>query len=103
MKGGISKLATIAALTALAGAVALAQAVMVDTKIADYKKTSGVSGSLSSVGSDTLNNLMTLWNEGFRDEYPNVKVQVEGKGSSTAPRSCRGSSRSSEIAGVSAA
>jgi phosphate transport system substrate-binding protein len=44
-----------------------------------------VSGNLSSIGSDTLNNLMTLWAEGFRALYPNVNIQIEGKGSSTAP------------------
>ena len=56
-----------------------------DAGIPGYQKTSGVSGSLSSVGSDTLNNLMTLWAEGFKKEYPNVRIQIEGKGSSTAP------------------
>src|SRR5215467_8868919 len=50
-----------------------------------YKKVSGVSGNLSSVGSDTLNNVMTLWAETFRKFYPGVNVQVEGKGSGTAP------------------
>ncbi|GIW44871.1 MAG: phosphate-binding protein PstS [Candidatus Binatia bacterium] len=50
-----------------------------------YERVSGVSGALNSVGSDTMNNLMTLWAEGFAKVYPNVKVQVEGKGSSTAP------------------
>ena len=50
-----------------------------------YVRVSGVSGNLNSIGSDTLNNLMTLWAEGFRREYPNVKIQIEGKGSSTAP------------------
>ena len=50
-----------------------------------YVKVSGVSGNLNSIGSDTLNNLMTLWAEGFRKKYPNVKIQIEGKGSSTAP------------------
>ena len=56
-----------------------------DPKLKAYTKTSGVSGNLDSVGSDTLNNLMTLWGEGFRKEYPSVKIQIEGKGSSTAP------------------
>src|SRR5687767_5715014 len=60
-------------------------AVKVDPAIAPYQKTSGVSGSLSSIGSDTMNNLMTLWGEAFSRFYPNVKLQVEGKGSSTAP------------------
>jgi phosphate transport system substrate-binding protein len=59
--------------------------VKVDPAIAKYKKTSGISGSVSSIGSDTMNNLMTLWAEAFAKFYPNVKVQVEGKGSSTAP------------------
>ncbi len=50
-----------------------------------YSRVSGVSGNINSIGSDTLNNLMTLWAEGFRKQYPNVKIQIEGKGSSTAP------------------
>jgi phosphate transport system substrate-binding protein len=58
---------------------------MVDAKIADYQKVSGVEGTINSIGSDTLNNLMTLWAEAFRKEYSNVKIQIEGKGSSTAP------------------
>ena len=51
----------------------------------EYQRVGGVSGNLNSVGSDTLNNLMTLWAEGFQAVYPNVKIQIEGKGSSTAP------------------
>lgn len=66
-------------------AVLFAQAAKVDPAIKGYAKTSGVSGNLSSVGSDTLNNLMTLWAEGFQKQYPNVRIQIEGKGSSTAP------------------
>lgn len=50
-----------------------------------YRKEAGVSGNLNSVGSDTLNNLMTLWGEGFRKHYRNVRIQIEGKGSGTAP------------------
>ena len=70
---------------AIGGGPASAQAVAVEKGIAPYKKTSGVSGNLSSVGSDTMNNLMTYWGEGFQKQYPNVKIQIEGKGSSTAP------------------
>ncbi len=73
------------AMISLVAAVAQAQAVKVDPAIAAYPKTSGVSGNVNSVGSDTMNNLMTLWAEAFLKMYPNVKVQVEGKGSSTAP------------------
>ena len=50
-----------------------------------YEKVSGISGNLNSVGSDTLNNLMTMWAEEFRKQYPNVNIQIEGKGSATAP------------------
>jgi len=59
--------------------------VQVDPALPAYEKVSGVSGTLNSIGSDTMNNLMTLWAEGFAKVYPNVRVQVEGKGSSTAP------------------
>ncbi len=62
-----------------------AQPVQVDPGLPSYRKVSGISGNLGSVGSDTMNNLMTLWAEAFIKLYPNVKIQVEGKGSSTAP------------------
>jgi len=57
----------------------------VDSAITDYKQASGVFGNLNSIGSDTLNNLMTYWAEGFKEIYPNVNIQIEGKGSATAP------------------
>lgn len=79
------KVASLALTAALCGSSLFAQAVKVDTAIQPYAKTSGVSGNVSSVGSDTLNNLMTLWAEGFQKQYPNVRIQIEGKGSSTAP------------------
>jgi len=72
-------------LLALATSLTAAQTVPIDKAIRPYAKKSGVSGSVSSIGSDTLNNLMTLWAEGFQKQYPSVKIQVEGKGSSTAP------------------
>ena len=60
-------------------------AVSVDTTIPEYKAVSGISGNLSSVGSDTLANLMTLWAESFKRSYPNVNIQIQAAGSSTAP------------------
>jgi phosphate transport system substrate-binding protein len=57
----------------------------VDPALPDYTKASGVSGNISSVGSDTLANLMTLWAEEFKKQYPNVNVQIQAAGSSTAP------------------
>ena len=69
----------------LLAVTAQAQTVKLDSKLTTYKKVSGVSGNLNSIGSDTLNNLMAYWVEGFGKKYPNVKIQVEGKGSTTAP------------------
>ena len=57
----------------------------VDDALSEYIKASGVSGNISSVGSDTLANLMTLWSEEFKRLYPNVNIQVQAAGSSTAP------------------
>lgn len=57
----------------------------VDPNLPDYTPVSGISGNLNSIGSDTLNNLMLLWADGFRAIYPNVNIQVQGAGSSTAP------------------
>ena len=79
----VAKILTIAA--ALSSLSMAADQVTVDSSIKPYAPTSGVSGNLSAVGSDTLNNLMTLWAEGFSKKYPSVKIGVEGKGSSTAP------------------
>ena len=57
----------------------------VDPDLPEYATASGVSGNISSVGSDTLANLMTLWTEEFKRLYPNVNIQVQAAGSSTAP------------------
>jgi phosphate transport system substrate-binding protein len=61
------------------------EAVKVDPGLTAYKAATGVSGTIKGVGSDTMNNLMALWGEDFRKLYPNVNIEVEGKGSSTAP------------------
>lgn len=63
----------------------LTLAAEIDPTIPEYQRTSGVSGNLSSVGSDTLANLMTLWAEDFKRIYPNVNIQIQAAGSSTAP------------------
>jgi phosphate transport system substrate-binding protein len=73
----------LAATLLLAGAPA-AQ-VQLDPGLPAYSAVSGVSGNINSIGSDTLNNLMTYWAESFQKFYPNAKIQIEGKGSSTAP------------------
>jgi len=80
---------TIKRLSAVLIALSLSLPVMaedkVDSGLADYAKASGVSGNISSVGSDTLANLMTFWAEEFKRLYPNVNVQIQAAGSSTAP------------------
>ena len=73
------------ALTASLALATAAAALELDPKLEEYRPVSGVSGNIKSIGSDTLNNLMTLWAEGFKAQYPNVKIEIEGKGSSTAP------------------
>jgi len=77
-----TSVAAVLATLALAGPGSAQQ---VDPNLPSYKVVGGVSGNLNSVGSDTLNNLMTLWGEKFKSNYPNINMQVEGKGSGTAP------------------
>ena len=76
---------SVAGIFVASGTTQAQDALKVDPAIPAYQKVSGISGNLNSGGSDTMNNLMTLWAEGFAKFYPNVKIQVEGKGSSTAP------------------
>ena len=79
------KKSAIVFLTLLWTTSAFGGSIKADPQLLNYSKQGGVSGNISSVGSDTLNNLMTLWSEKFKQFYPNVNIQVEGKGSSTAP------------------
>ena len=78
------KKANILVAMGLAASVATTTAYAVDD-LPTYQKVSGISGNLSSVGSDTLANLMTLWAEEFKRTYPNVNIQIQAAGSSTAP------------------
>jgi phosphate transport system substrate-binding protein len=71
--------------TALAAMNLNAEESHIDPAMPNYVNVAGVTGNLNSIGSDTLNNLMTLWAEGFKKKYPNVNIQIEGKGTSTAP------------------
>ena len=75
----------VAALFLVAGYAVASGPPKLDAALPTYKAVGGVSGNISSIGSDSLNNLMTLWAEGFGKFYPNAKIQIEGKGSSTAP------------------
>lgn len=81
----IKALSKTLAISLLAATSLTVQAAEIDSGIPEYERTSGVSGNLSSVGSDTLANLMTLWAEDFKRVYPNVNIQIQAAGSSTAP------------------
>ncbi|HMO36455.1 MAG TPA: phosphate ABC transporter substrate-binding protein [Gemmatales bacterium] len=60
--------------------------IQLDPALPPYSKSaSGVSGAIKSIGSDSMNNLMALWAEGFKKNYPNIRMEIEGKGSATAP------------------
>ena len=80
----VARLAALALAPAFA-TPALGQANEVIEQFPRYERVEGVTGSIKSIGSDTMNNLMTLWSEGFRHMYSNVMPEIEGKGSSTAP------------------
>lgn len=71
--------------TAILAGEAVAAPATVDPALPEYTAASGVSGNISSVGSDTLANLMTLWAEEFGKVYPSVNIQIQAAGSATAP------------------
>lgn len=82
----MSRLPSLAAvLLTLSVSAGLQAAVTVDPALPDYTPVPGISGSLKSVGSDSMNNMLTLWAEGFLRFYPNIQIEIEGKGSGTAP------------------
>lgn len=85
MSHSLRSAAALAALVLIVAAAPAFAAVEVDPGLPEYAPVKGVSGSLKSIGSDTMNNEMTLWAEGFRSFYPSVRIEIEGKGSSTAP------------------
>jgi phosphate transport system substrate-binding protein len=65
--------------------LAITAAIALDANLPAYQAVSGIFGQIKSVGSDTLNNEMALWAKGFEGQYPGVKIEIEGKGSATAP------------------
>jgi len=81
----LKKFYVVTAVLFVTSAATVSAEVSVDAELGEYAATSGVSGNLSSVGSDTLANLMTLWAEEYKRFYPNVNIQIQAAGSSTAP------------------
>ena len=84
-KVSMKKVTRMSVVMALGATLSANAQLAVASDLPDYTPVSGISGNLNSVGSDTLNNLMLMWAEGFRAIYPNVNIQIQGAGSSTAP------------------
>ena len=66
MKTRIVMAAAMATAVMVSGVTVARGQVQLDPALQPYKTVSGVSGNLTSVGSDTLNNLMTFWAERFK-------------------------------------
>jgi phosphate transport system substrate-binding protein len=81
------KLKKLATAIALSGSLLTVATSVSAGTLPSYEKVSGISGNLSSVGSDTLANMMTFWAEEFKVNYPNINIQIQAAGSSTAPPS----------------
>jgi phosphate transport system substrate-binding protein len=79
------KLRLLAATVIAASLASVIAAIALDASLPAYQAVEGVSGQIKSVGSDTLDNEMALWAKGFESFYPDVKIEIEGKGSATAP------------------
>ncbi|CAB1274716.1 PstS family phosphate ABC transporter substrate-binding protein [Candidatus Nitrosacidococcus tergens] len=62
-----------------------AEQIQLDPQLKRYIKSSGITGNLSTIGSDTLAGLMAFWAERFKNYYPSVNVQIQIPGSSAAP------------------
>ena len=61
-------------------------ALVLDEALPAYRPSQGLNAqAVTSVGSDTMNNLMSLWSEAFQAYHPGLSVQISGAGSSTAP------------------
>ena len=90
---GVTWMKTRIVLVALAVTfMAISNASSLDKSLPAYQQAKGISGRINSVGSDSLNTEMGLWSKGFMDRYPDVKIEVEGKGSATAPPALLGGS-----------
>jgi len=50
--------------------------VMIDSALPYYETGSRVSGSITSIGSDTMHNLMDQWFERYERFYPKVAIEL---------------------------
>ncbi len=60
------------------------QAELMSDELPSYQQVPELQGTVSSIGSDTLNGLMAHWAGAFHLIYPDVQFQIEGSGSATA-------------------
>ncbi len=82
MRVTVPRLGAVALAVNVVGATA---AIALDQYLPAYDPVAALSGSIRSVGSDTLGHEMTLWSKAFESLYPDVKIHVEAAGSATAP------------------
>jgi len=74
------------ALCLLAPGLGYGAALVLDEALPAYRPSQILEAqAVTSVGSDTMNNLMSLWSEAFQAYHPGLSVQISGAGSSTAP------------------
>jgi phosphate transport system substrate-binding protein len=59
--------------------------IKVDAAIPPYRKAASLDGTVRSIGSSTLSNLLLRWTTEFKLLYPGVEVVVTGGGSDSAP------------------
>ncbi len=69
----------------IASVLGISTAFALDSNLPAYQTAPGISGHFKSVGSDTLSNAMAAWAKGFMERYPDVRIEIEAKGSATAP------------------
>lgn len=59
--------------------------VQVDPKLSVYKPLPGVTGgTIKTVGSETMSNMMSFWTQEFKKFYAGVETEVDAKGSGNA-------------------
>jgi phosphate transport system substrate-binding protein len=63
----------------------IALPIVLDAGLPTYSRASSLAGTVNSVGSSTLSNLLFRWSTDFKQLYPNVEINIVGGGSDSAP------------------
>ena len=69
------------ALATLVSTLGFAQGVKLDPNLVPYKPAAGVSGSVTVMGSDTIDPIVRAWFSGFRKVHPDVVLKSSAAGS----------------------